>query len=427
MLRTRLLLLAFLAVAGPALAGDWPCFRGPNHDGVSKETGLLKQWPKAGPALVWQTDKAGRGYAGMAVVGGVVYTMGSRENMEYVLALDAKGQPLWEAKIGPVHDWGANNWSHGPNGTPTVDGDLVFAVGSQGVLVCVSKKDGKPLWSKDLRKAMAGEVNPVGGGAEKLGWGYCWSPLVDGDKLIIAPGGPKGLLAALDKKDGKVLWQTKGVPDQATYGSPAAATLGGVRQYVYVVQTGVVGIDAKDGSLLWRYKREEPYNDVVCATPVVSDGLVYVSVGYSGSGAVCIKPTAAGKEFKAEVKYDVREIGNKQGGVVLVKGKLYGYNQDRAWMCQDLVTGKLPWPKKRQALKAGSVVAADGRLYVLSDEGEVAMLDASPAAFKLLSKFTLPKLSTLRKTGGHVWTHPSLSDGKLYLRDQELIYCYQVK
>ena len=420
-----------LALGMAALSGaDWPGSRGPDRTGVSKETGLLKVWPKEGPAPVWKSSKAGRGYAGMAVVGGIVYTMGAREKDEYAIALDGKGQELWAAKIGPVLDWDANNWSYGPNATPSVDGDLVYALGSKGILLCVEKKGGKPVWSLDLLKDLAGEVNPQPGGFEPppLGWGYSWSPLVDGDTLVIAPGGPKGLLAGLDKKKGTLLWRSKGVPDQATYGSAVVATLGGVKQYIYVVKDGVVGVSAKDGELLWRHKREDPYPDVVCATPIVHDGMVYVSVGYGGGSCTCLKPTPSGKTFQAEVVYNKKVIGNKQGGVVLVDKYVYGFHDDTGWMCQEFASGKVVWPiRSRQTVKAGSLLAADGRLYVLDEKGTVAMLEASPKKFTAVSQFTLPVLSKLRKTGGHVWTHPSLSDGKLYLRDQELVYCYQVK
>jgi outer membrane protein assembly factor BamB len=314
-----------------------------------------------------------------------------------------------------------------------VDGDLVFGLSSKGMLMCVQKADGKPVWHKDLLVELKGEVNPVGGAPLiKLGWGYSWSPQVDGDNLLIAPGGPDGLLAALNKKTGALVWRSTALKDKCTYSSPLLATLGGVKQVLYLVQNGLVSVDAKDGTLLWQHRRDDPYEDVVCPTPIVRGDRVYISVGYAGAsgGSQGLKVTGSGKKFKVEVVFTEKVIGNKQGGVVLVGDHVYGYHEDRNWACQEFTTGALAWPKKtmRQAIGAGSVLAADGRLYVLDEKkGIVGMLAASPAGYKVLSQFKLPRESSHRKSAGHIWTHPSLSDGKLYLRDQELVFCYQVK
>jgi outer membrane protein assembly factor BamB len=418
---------------GPLWAADWPGWRGPDRTAVSKETGLLKEWPAEGLKPTWQTNKAGRGYAGLAVVNGILYTMGARDNTEYVLAFDGKGNELWSAKMGPVHDWKGNSWSHGPNSTPTVDGDNVYALGSKGVLVCVKKSDGKPVWQMDLPKVLGAMVDDVGGGIEGFGWGFSWSPLVDGDKLVITPGGKGGLFAALDKNKGTLLWRSKGTTDPATYSSPIVATIGGVKQYIALTQQRLVGVSAKDGELLWLWKRDEPYPDVVCPTPIVKDDRVYVSVG-KGGGCDCFRIVADGKKFKATSLYDGKQIANAQGGVVLLGEYLFGFHEADNWACQNFTNGEIVWPKKRgrQVIKAGSVIAADGRLYVLAEApigepGTAAMLDASPKAYKVISQFKLPEASKLRKSGGGVWTHPIISDGKLYLRDQELVFCYQVK
>jgi outer membrane protein assembly factor BamB len=420
--------LTLVLLAGLAAAADWPAWRGPDRDAVSKETGLLATWPAEGPKLVWRSDKAGQGYAGPAVVGGVVYTMGARGDQEYLIALDGKGQERWSAKIGPVHDWRENSWSRGPNATPTVDGERVYALGSKGVLLCASRGDGKELWRLDLPKELDGDVNGVGGGVEKFGWGYSWSPLVDGDQLVLVPGGPKGLFAALDKKTGKPLWRSKAVTEAATYSSPIMATIGGTKQYIYLTQKSLVGVRALDGQLLWKHTREEDYPDVVCPTPIVKGDLVYTSVGKSG-GADLFKVTGAGGKFKVENVWSNKDLCTYHGGVVLVGGYVYGYHEQRNWVCQELATGNVAWPKgrARQPVKAGGVIAADGRLYVLDETGTAAMLEASPKGFKVISQFKLPAQSKERKSRGGLWTHPVLSDGKLYLRDQELVFCYQVK
>ncbi len=412
-----------------ARADDWPQWRGPDRNAVSKETGLLKTWPRDGPALAWTYENAGMGYTAPAVVGGVVYTMGARGDTEFVIALDPKGQELWSAKIGPPWDFKSNVWNRGPDATPTADGGLVYALGSQGELVCVEAKDGKEVWRKNFPKELAGAVNNVFGGpdTERMGWGYTWSPLVDGDKLVCTPGGPEGLFAALDKKTGAVLWRSKGVTDAATYASPIAADIAGVRQYVALVQNGLVAVSAADGRKLWEHRRAADYPDVVCPTPVVQGDLVYATVG-NGGGCDLVRIERAGDGLKATPVYTKKEIASRQGGVVLVEGNVYGAHEDRAWVCQDFGTGATKWESKRRAVGIGPVVYADGRLYVVSEAtGEVAMIEASPAGFKQVAKFKLPKESSLRRSRGKVWTHPVISDGKLYLRDQELIFCYNIK
>lgn len=423
------ILLATTAVAIPVQAADWPQWRGPERTAVSKETGLLKSWPKAGPALAWTYKDAGMGYTAPAVVGGVVYTMGARADVELIIALDATGKELWTAKIGPVFDFKSNAWSRGPNGTPCVDNGLLYALGSQGDLVCVETKGGKEVWRKNLPKDMAGEVNNVFGGpdTEKMGWGYSWSPLVDGDKLVCIPGGPQGLFAALDKKTGNVLWRGKGATDAATYSSPIVADIGGVRQYIALVQNGLVAVAAKDGELLWDYRRSADYPDVVCPTPIVQGDQVYVSVG-NGGGCDLLKIEKADGKFKATPVYSQKEIANRQGGVVLVDGNIYGSHEDRAWTCQDFATGEIKWKSKRNAVGIGSVVYADGHLYVVGEaKGEVALLVASPTDYQEISKFKLPEESKLRKDRGKIWTHPVIADGHLYVRDQELVFCYKIK
>jgi hypothetical protein len=423
-MRTSSLLLSLFALL-PLWAADWPQWRGPDRSGVSRETGLLKTWPAEGPRLVWKFDKAGLGYSAPAVVGGVVYAMGARGNDEYVIAIGADGKEKWATKIAPVHDFKSNNWSRGPNATPSVDGDLVFALGSQGVLVCV-KKDGTEVWRKDFPKELNADIFPEAGGPDNIGWGFCWSPLVDGDNLICVPGGEKGLFAALQKSTGKVRWRSKGVTDVATYSSPIMATIAGVKQYIYPVKTGMVSVSAK-GELLWRVKHQQEFSDVVAVTPIVQGDLVTLSVGYGG-GCEQVKVTSKGGKLVAEPVWQKTVIGNKQGGVVLVGKHLYGYHEDRNWACVDFATGELVWPKKRtRQLKAGSVCAAEGRLYVVEEQGTVAMLAASPAGYKVISQFKLPAESKDRKPRGAVWAHPVLSDGKLYVRDQELLFCYQVK
>jgi outer membrane protein assembly factor BamB len=416
--------LAALVLACPVagLGADWPQWLGPDRNNVSKETGLLKKWPEGGPQLLWTYREAGTGYSAPAVVGGKVYVMGARKDDEYLFALDDQGKELWAVKIGPVYDFKTNAWSRGPNGTPSVDGDRVYALGSQGELVCASTA-GKVLWHKSMPNDLGGEVNPVGGDA-KFGWGFSWSPLVEKDKVVCIPGGPKGLFAALDKNTGEVLWRSKDVKDQATYASPVAAEIGGVRQYIALVQNGVVSVAPQDGALLWEHRRENDYPDVVCPTPICQGDQVFVTAW--GGGSDLLKIGREGNKFKATEVYSTKRLSNRQGGVVLVDKFVYGFHDTRAWVCLDFATGEAKWEAKR--LGAGSLTAADGRLYIRTEDGDtVAMAEASPKAFTEVSRFTLPETSKLRKSNGKAWTYPVISDGRLYLRDQELIFCYKIK
>ncbi len=431
----RPVVLASWALLVPLTVGaaDWPGWRGPDRSGASKETGLLKKWPKEGPKLAWTFEDAGTGYGSIAVVGKRVYVLGARppkakgaKRIEQVVALDDNGKELWKADIGPMWDFNGNQWSGGPNSTASVDGDLLFALGSYGELVCVTTTDGKVKWRKNLPKDLDAEVSPGPGGLAKIGWGYCWSPLVDGDHLICTPGGSKGLFAALDKATGDVVWRSKELTDACTYSSPIVAEIGGVRQYIALTQTAVVSVSAKDGATLWEYRGEEPYPDVVCPTPICKGNLVYVNAW--GGGGDLIKATASGGKFKADLVYSHKEIASPHGGVVLADGMLFGNHDFRAWMCQDFETGKIRWTAKPAALGTGSLIYADGCLYCLTAEkGEAALMAASPDGYMELGRFTLPKKSAWRKPSGQVWAHPVVSNGKLYLRDQELLFCYDVK
>jgi outer membrane protein assembly factor BamB len=422
--------LAFLTA--PLRGADWPQFRGPQRDGVSRETGLLQEWPKGGPKLLWTYDGAGLGYSGPAIVGDRLYFACGRKDAEYLVALDLKGEmpkELWAAKIGPIFTWKGNSWNIGPNATPTVDGELIFALGGFGDLVCVEAATGKERWRVSLPRDLGGEVNPIGGGAEKptpLGWGYAHAPLVDGDVVVCVPGGKQGLLAGLDKATGKVLWRSKGVTDQASYSSPIVVEVGGVRQYVQAVNRGTLGVSTKDGKLLWRYLREPAYDDVVTATPLFHDNCVFSTVGFQ-QGCDLVKLMANDGGVKAAMVYSNKEMQSRDGGVVLVGDHVYGYSEKGGWACLDFKTGKPAWTE-REALGRGSVTGADGRLYCCAEKGGIVVLvEPTPAAWTEKGRLKLPQESKNRPTSGGLWTHPVVANGRLYVRDQELLHCYDVK
>jgi outer membrane protein assembly factor BamB len=422
-------LAAFVVVAPlAASAADWPQWRGPARNGVSPEKGLLREWPKAGPPLVWTYDKAGIGYSGPAVVGGKLYVLGARDGTDLVIALDGDGKELWTTKIGKM--FAGNAYTAGPNATPTVDGEVLYALGSQGDLVCLALADGKERWRKNLPQDLGAFVNGITSPKPEqgMGWGLSWSPLVDGDRLVCTPGGKKGLFAALNKKTGDVLWQSKDVRQESTYSSPLVGEVGGVRQYVALTQDGAAGVDANTGDLLWEYRRENPFPDVVCPTPVLQGDKLYVTAWGAGAELIQLKPD--GKKFKATPIYSERVIGNIQGGVVLVDGFVYGFHEKRNWACQDFATGEIKWEAGRKGVgngQGGALVAADGLLFCLAEQGIAALVEASPEKYLEKGRFTLPQQSTQRRPNGRVWTVPVVADGHLYLRDQEFIFCYKVK
>lgn len=419
-----------LTLATCLFAADWPQWRGPRRDGVSTETGLLKQWPKDGPKLVWTFKDAGLGFSSFAIADGKLYTLGTKGEDEVVLCLDAvKGTELWSAKIGPIFTFNGNTWGDGPRGTPTLDGNRLYALGGQGELVALDiAKNGAELWRKNLIKDFDGEMMTE--------WGYSESPLVDGDQLIVTPGSKKGTIAALNKATGALIWLSKDLDHKAPYSSAIAADIHGVRQYIqlsYLPNTGgfVNGVAAKDGKLLWQAPIFRGDSYAACPTPIVKDNLVYVTTGYGGG----CHAFDIDKDFKAVDRFGKKEqksVKNTHGGVVMLDGKIYGHSEGLGWVCQDLTKGKIAW-NERDALstKSGAITAAEGMLYLFTEDGEVALVKASPEAFELVSSFNLPALSKFPETrntsrSSKAWSYPVIANGKLFVRDCELVYCYDV-
>jgi outer membrane protein assembly factor BamB len=404
-----------VAFSLPAVAADWPQWRGPDRTDISRETGLLKTWPQGGPKLLWTYTDAGSGYSGPAVVGNHLFIAGTDDRSDLVLALDTRtGNKLWSTPIGPRFSHGRGS---GPRGSPTVDGELLFALGGQGDLACVEGATGKQRWQVNLKRELGGQM--------MSGWGYSESPLVDGDKVVCTPGGSQGTLAALDKKTGKVLWRSKELTDPAGYSSIVVAEIGGIRQYVQMTGKGVAGVAADDGRLLWRYPKTA-YRIAVVPTPIVHDNFVFVSAGY-GAGCDLLKLTADGKAFRVEPVYTNKNMVNHHGGVVLVGKYLYGYSDGKGWVCMEFKTGKIAWQERRK-LDKGSLTYADGHLYCYGEgQGTVVLVKASPEGWKEDGRFTIPRESKIREPQGKIWTHPVVANGRLYLRDQELIFCYEVK
>jgi outer membrane protein assembly factor BamB len=400
-------LLSLALLITTAQAADWPTFRGPDRTDISGEKGLLKEWPAAGPKKVWMNEDAGLGYSGYAIVGGVLYTMGARDAVEYLIAIDtATGKEKWSAEAGALL---TNGWGDGPRATPTVDGDKVYAMSGKGTLGCYSIADGKQLWSASMSE-LGGKIQS---------WGYCESPLVDGKLVIVTPGGPDGTMAAFDKMTGKLAWQTKDWTDDTQYSSIIAVNHNGARQLIQLTMKSIAGVNAADGKLLW--KTDFPGKVAVIPTPIFKDGQVFVAAGY-GVGCMSFK---IGQDNVVEHLYDSTDMVNHHGGVILVDDHLYGYNDKGGWTCMEFKTGKVIWTEKK--LGKGAIHCADGMLYLLEEKtGTVVLIEASPKGWSEKGRFTLNPQTTRRNPKGMIWTHPVVSGGKLYLRDQELLFSFDV-
>jgi outer membrane protein assembly factor BamB len=405
-----LLVLALATVM--AADADWPMFRGADRTDVSKEKGLLKSWPKDGPPLVWKTEGIGVGFSSVSVMGDKVFTMGDVKQDCFLFGIDRKkGGKLWQLKVG---NSGGNY--QGPRSTPATDGELVFGLGQHGDLVCANAKTGKEVWRKNLPKDFGGRSG---------GWNYTESPLIDDDNLIVTPGGSQATMVALEKKTGNIVWKgTFPGGDTAGYASVVIANFGNTKQYVTLMENGLVSFNAKDGKMLWRYGTKNNRfggNTANIPTPIIRGEYVFASAGY-GRGAALVKITKNGDEFTVEEIYWKRELNNKHGGVVLVDDKLFGDHDDsgRPW-CADFKTGKVLWSREGRSSGSGSVslTYADGKLYMRYSNGWVMLVDATADEYKELGSFKVPNQ-------GDTWAHPVVVGGKLYIREREMLYCYDV-
>ncbi len=406
-------LLGVLAItmSPPTRAEDWPQWRGINRDGKSSETGLLKSWPEGGPKLVWTARELGGGYSTPSVADGSIYGMGYRSEEEIVWALDAKtGKEVWSTPTAAANR--KMGYPEGPRCTPTVDGERLFTLGAGGNLVALDRKSGKVLWHKELVDDFGGKM--------MSGWGFSESPLVDGNRLVCTPGGSKGTMLALNKLTGEKLWQTTDITDNAAYSSILHTTVAGARQYVQLTDAHVFGVAPETGAVLWKAPRAG--RTAVITTPIVAGDIVYVTSGY-GVGCNGFKVTSDGSKFSAEEVYANKVMKNHHGGVVLVGDHLYGHSDASGWTCQNLKTGEEVWQEKSK-LGKGAIAYADGRLYCRfeSEEGTLALIEATPEGYREHGRFDQPERSKKNS-----WPHPVITGGRLYIRDQNILLCYDVK
>ena len=409
-----------MPLAGFGKTFDWPQWRGPERNGTSPETGLLKQWPAGGPKLLWQVNDIGDGYSTPSVVGERIYLMSNRGlSNEFVQALSAKdGKVVWTTRVGNVGNPDQNPSYPKARSTPTVDGQFVYALGSDGDLVCLDAKSGKIRWQKSIRKDFGGQPGE---------WAYAESPLVDGDLVVVTPGGAQATMVALNKKSGATIWKAA-IPggDQAGYASAIVVQAGGRKQYVQLLEKGLVGVDAKTGAFLWRYQ-EAAKGPAQYFTPVARGEYVYGGALSVGGGLVRLKADGAG--VAAEQVYFLRGLPNGIGGAVQVGGYLYGTEiAGSEFVAIDFMTGQIKW--KASSLGRASVAYADGHLYLHGLDGDVALAEATPEGYREKGRFT-PPTQPKHKQGGQfseqAYAYPVIANGRLYIRDLETLWAYDIK
>ena len=403
-MKIRLLaLVALLMLVQQAFGqsgANWPQWRGPNRDGISKETGLLKQWPAEGPPLVWKASGAGRGYSSFSIANGKLYTMGLRGDREFVVAFDiATGKEAWATPHGSAF---RNDRGDGPRGTPTIDGDRVYALGGNGDLSALDARTGKIVWSKNVLREFDGS---------NIQWGISESPLVLGNKVLVNAGGAGASIVALNKADGSVIWKSQS--DEPGYSSGMPLDVNGITQVVFFTAKRALGLDVRDGRLLWDYAR--PANDTAnVATPIVRGNRVFISSDYgTGGGVVEIKP-----DNKAQEIYFTKDMKNHHSSSVLVGDYLYGFSSS-ILTAMKFDTGEIAW--RDRSVGKGSLVYADGNLYCLSESGVVGLVEATPTGYKEKGRFRIQQGNL------PTWAHPVVAGGRLYLRDQDTIYAFDVR
>jgi len=395
---------AVITGAAVVHGGDWPQWQGVDRNRLSKETGLLQSWPSSGPRVVWTGAGLGAGYGSMAVVGDRVFVQGTRGPNSVVVALNrADGKEVWSKALGRS---GQDDRGPGPRGTPTVDGDRVYVLTESGDLACL-KTDGTAVWQRNILRDFNGR---------QIQWLISESPLIDGPHVIVSPGGPGAGMVKLDKMTGKTVWAATDLSDPAGYSSIIAVDVQGVRIYLTFTAAAGVGVRASDGKVMFRYPNAAN-NTANIATPVFSNNKVFFASAY-GTGGGLVDLTAQNGAVTAREAYFTPNMKNHHGGMVLVDGYLYGFN-DSILTCLEFATGRMLW--RDRSVGKGSVTYADGRLYLQGENNTVGLAEATSTGYRETGRFEIPD------KGWPSWAHPVISDGRLYVRNQDSLLVYDIK
>ncbi|MGA2066119.1 MAG: PQQ-binding-like beta-propeller repeat protein [Thermoguttaceae bacterium] len=385
------------AETAPA-ADQWPCWLGPNHDGKSSDRGLLRAWPEGGPKLLWKAPDLGKGWSGVAVAGGTVYITGAANGALVLHALHLDGTPKWKVENGRAY-----TGDHpGARATPTIDGDNLYLLSGTGRLGCFDARSGKPHWAVEAKQF----------GGQPGGWGYAESVLICGRLAVFKPGG-RACIAALDKLTGKPIWASQGFSAGPEYGSCLPLVWQNVPMIVTGTREGIVAVNARTGMLLWQNKFAAG-NTANCPTPAAGDGYVFWANGY-GKGGICLK---LGPRGTASEAWTTGEMDCQHGGYIIDKGYIYG-NNGGGWACLDLRTGEKKWSE--HGVGKGSLCWADGMLYLFSEQhGQAALATCSPDGLKITGRVKV-------QGEGESWAHPVVVGGRLYLRYDTTLYCFDVR
>ncbi|WP_428308782.1 PQQ-binding-like beta-propeller repeat protein [Lacipirellula sp.] len=402
-----------------ATAADWPQWQGADRNAMSTEQGLLQEWPAGGPPLAWRVDNLGGGDSAPAIAAGRLYGMSARDGEEIAWALnEADGKVAWEQAIGPAVEQRMPQSKEGPGGTPTVDGELLYVIGMGGELACLRAADGTIVWNRNL-------VDDFGGTTPM--WSFRESPLIDGDRLICTPGGEDATLVALNKLTGETIWksQAPGSP-KAAYSSPIAIDFEGQRQYVQLTAQALIGVAASDGTFLWEYAKPANRNGINCTTPLYHDGTVFAASAYGAGGGLAKLSKGSNGEIEAEEVYFTNRMQNHHGGIILFEGCLYGANGGNGGgnlICLDVENGDVLWDERRGETRVGkgSIAFADGRLYYRTEDGTMLLIQPSAEKYVEVGRFDPPD-----RTDVPAWAHPVIANGKLYVRDQDVLLCYDI-
>jgi outer membrane protein assembly factor BamB len=387
-------------------ASHWPRFHGPNGDNISGDTSLLRSWPEQGPKLGFVAKGLGHGFAGVTIADGLIYTCGNVDGKTVITALDLDGNVQWQVDNGAA--WTGEH--EGTRGTPTIDRDRLYHESPLGEVVCLNAKKGDWIWNVNIRTQC---------GSKNIDWALAESLLVDGDHVVCCPGGPNTAVVALDKMTGQTVWQAPcAAGDLAGYASPTLTEYQGLRMIFTMTAKAVIGVNADDGNLLFRFPHETSY-DVNALKPIFHDGGLFVSSGY-GVGSVMLEVTVDGNRVSVEEKWRSRDLDNHHGGVLLLDGYVYGSSHGGAWVCLDWETGKRMY--RARGVGKGSLTYADGMLYTLSEKSRMGLVKATPDGHELTSRFTIPAGGK-----GPSWAHPVVCGGRLYIRHGDFLYAYDVR
>ncbi|MDR0306021.1 MAG: PQQ-binding-like beta-propeller repeat protein [Chitinispirillales bacterium] len=399
-----------------AFSSDWPCFHGSDRTNKSKETGLMKKWPDKGAVLLWKASGLGDGYSGVSVSNGIIYSAGSKNKVNNVLAFNTAGKLLWEKQTGKAWEASAAfaRAYHGTRSTPTIDNGIAYYLSDAGLLVALDAKSGAEKWSVNLQEKYDAGM-PM--------FGYAESPLIDGDRLYVAVYGKKATAVCLDKNTGKVIWESPVVKNNigkgpAGYASFVIVENSGFRQIVAFTSDNVYSLDSKTGAILWTVPLNNK-TDNNCTDIIYHDGHIFATTGY-GTGSILIKLDAKDGKTTAEKVYETKLLDNHHGGVILHNGYVYGSgHESKGWFCLDFKTGKQMWNHTRGK---GSVTFAEGMLYFYDEDGTMSLVKAQPEKFEVVSSFKVPSGGK-----GAYWAHPVVSNGVLYLRHADNLYAYDIK